>query len=637
MRRTIRGQLLGPDGEPAKGATVFWIGQRNLVTNVPQPLDQDWRWAPRAEVLAEAVTDSEGCFWLSADYDPDRYLVDKGGDLVLAAKAPGAGMTARSLRADIAELTLRLAHEVVIHGRLLTPIGQPAANVRVTLDGWRDDQTDERLYIGMSPTDEEIPSFWFQPKKTDADGRFTLEGMPQGVYTSLTFWHPEYAVDDVTVHTRLNGSVPPQSQSFRIAPVKPTFTHTLETARPVKGRVTDKATGEPLAGLMVQMIPMRSDCGWVFHGRTDAEGRYRVSGHGGARAYITTVYPPAESGYLAAVHDQSWPVGAKVLEKNFALDKGRIVRGQLIDADTRQPIAGAAVVYQPTRDNPNNRKYEMRNTVLTNSEGRFAITTLPGQGSLAVETADESYARVPFDEIYPYRTIAYPQGLARVDVSKVGELAPVVITARKGITLEAKAIGPDGNVVPDVAALCEGIDARLIENRNNARTYADGVFRLVGADPARTYRIFLLQSERRIGAAVDLKPDQEAKQPNEVKLQQTSKVHGKLVTAGGTPMRSEQVHALLVIRDNEGEMSRDDIFRNMWFHSGLNAKKNKPNSVETIRSNAPGGFVIDNLRSGVRLCVFAEENDEQVLVPMPPLRPGEDRDLGTITLKERKP
>ena len=91
------------------------------------------------------------------------------------------------------------------------------------------------FYIGMTPTDEEIPSFWFQPKKTDADGRFTLEGLPQGVYASLTFWHSDYAVDDVTVHTRLNGSVPPQSQSFRIAPVKPTFTHTLEIVAPGSG------------------------------------------------------------------------------------------------------------------------------------------------------------------------------------------------------------------------------------------------------------------------------------------------------------------------------------------------------------------------------------------------------------------
>jgi hypothetical protein len=637
MRRTIRGTVLGPGGEPAAESVVYGIGERNRVSSVPISMDQESRWAHRAEILARTQTDAEGAFCLSADYDPDRYQTHKGGDVALLAMAPGAGMRVQTITPETVEITLRLAPEAVIHGRLLTPAGAPASDVRVTLDGWRNDETEGRLYVGMTPTDEEIPSFWVRPRQTDSDGRFTLEGLPQASYASLTFWHPDYAVDDVTVRTSVNGSVPPQSQSFRIESVAPTFTHTLETARPVQGRVTDEETGQPLGGLMVVMIPMRSDCGWVFRTRTDADGRYRVSGHGGAKAYITTVYPPADSGYLAVGDSQSWPVGAKVLEKNFALDKGRIVRGQLIDADTRQPIAGAAVVYQPTRDNPNNRKYELRNTVVTNAKGMFAITALRGQGSLAIETADESYTRVSFDESYPYTTISYPQGLLRIDVSQDGELEPLQIIARKGITLEAKAIGPDGKVVPDVVGFCEGIDARLIENRNNARTFADGVFRLAGADPARTYRVFLLQSERGIGAAVDLKPDQEAKQPIEVKLQQTSKVHGKLVTAGGTPMRSEKVHALLVIRDNEGAMSRDEIFRTMWFHSGLIAKKNQPNSVESIRSNAPGEFVIDTLLSGVRLCIFAEENNEQALVPVPPLRPGEDRDLGTITLKERKP
>jgi 5-hydroxyisourate hydrolase-like protein (transthyretin family) len=639
MRRTIRGTVLGPDGEPAAGAMAFWIGERNRVSNIPISMDQESRWAHRAEILARTETDAEGAFCLSADYDPDRYQRHKGGDVALLAMAPGAGMRVHTITPETVEITLRLAPEVVIHGRLLTPAGLPASDVRVTLDGWRDDETEGRLYVGMTPTDEEIPSFWLRPRQTDADGRFTLEGLPRGVYASLTFRHPDYAVDDITVHARLNGSVTAPSQSFRIEPVGPTFMHTLETARPVQGRVTDKETGQPLGGLMVVMIPMRSDCGWVFHTRTDADGRYRVSGHGGAQAYSTTVYTPADSGYLAVGDSQSWPVGAKVLEKNFALDKGRIVRGQLIDADTRQPIAGAAVVYQPTRDNPNNRKYELRNTVQTNSEGRFAITTLSGQGSLAVETADESYTRVPFDESYPYRTIAYPQGLLRIDVSQDGELEQFRIIARKGIALEAKAIGPDGKVVPDVVGFCEGIDSRLIENRNNARTFADGVFRLAGADPARTYRVFLLQSARRIGGAVDLRPDPRAKQPVEVELQPTAKVHGKLVTADGSPMRAGQVHPLLVVRDqiNGGEMGRDDIFRSMWFHSVLIAKRDYPEYVESLKLNAQSEFVIDNLLAAVRLCIFAEQNDRQAVVQVQPLEPGEDRNLGTITLKERKP
>ncbi len=141
---------------------------------------------------------------------------------------------------------------------------------------------------------------------------------------------------------------------------------------------------------------MRSHGGMPFHTRTDADGRYRVSGHAAARIYITAVYPPADSGYLAASDtEQTWPAGAKFLEKNFALEKGRIVHGQVVDADTKRPVVGAAVVYQPQPGNPNNRNYDLRNTVLTDTAGRFAITALPGQGFLAVETPDESYIRTP--------------------------------------------------------------------------------------------------------------------------------------------------------------------------------------------------------------------------------------------------
>lgn len=86
MRRTIVGKVLGPDGEPATKAAVFWIGQRNLITDVPLPMDQDSRWATRIEMIARDETDADGAFCLSADYEPDRYQTDKSGDIALLAK-----------------------------------------------------------------------------------------------------------------------------------------------------------------------------------------------------------------------------------------------------------------------------------------------------------------------------------------------------------------------------------------------------------------------------------------------------------------------------------------------------------------------------------------------------------------------
>ena len=116
----IVGKVLGPDGEPAAGATVFWIGERNRIASVPLPLDQDARWAIGFEILAWAQTGTDGAFSLSANYEPDRFRIEKGGNVALLAKAPGAGMSARPVKAETAEITLELAPEVVIQGRLLT-------------------------------------------------------------------------------------------------------------------------------------------------------------------------------------------------------------------------------------------------------------------------------------------------------------------------------------------------------------------------------------------------------------------------------------------------------------------------------------------------------------------------------------
>ena len=39
-----------------------------------------------------------------------------------------------------------------------------------------------------------------------------------------------------------------------------------------------------------------------------------------------------------------------------------------------------------------------------------------------------------------------------------------------------------------------GIDAKLIDVWNRARSSRDGIFRIPGADPGRTYRVFFVQA-----------------------------------------------------------------------------------------------------------------------------------------------
>ena len=356
MAHTVRGQVLGPDGKPAREATVIWVGTRKPpVPYVALPKDDDRSRNPPIATLARGQTDVQGRFDLTASFGREDLIRFNGIESKLVVIAPGAGMSSKELDKNqgMMDITLHLPAETVIRGRLLTPAGQPAKGVRVTLVGFYSESERTGMYVGLQAEDDKLPAYWPRPRQTDADGRFTLEGVPRGTSANVTFWHPDYAVDEVTVDTSDSGVLTPSMKSFEIVPVKPNFTHTLEPARPVQGRVTDKATGKPLSGMLVEMIPMRRHGGMTFRGRTDAEGRYKISGHSTDGMYFTTVYPPADSGYLDAKDQHlGWPAGAKTLEVNFALEKGRLVSGRVIDQGTKQPIGGAAVVYQAASKNP---------------------------------------------------------------------------------------------------------------------------------------------------------------------------------------------------------------------------------------------------------------------------------------------
>jgi hypothetical protein len=386
------------------------------------------------------------------------------------------------------------------------------------------------------------------------------------------------------------------------------------------------------------MSAIRRHGGTPLYTRTDAEGHYRIAGRA-AESYWTTVYPPADSAHLAIRdHQQGWSTGAKILEKNFALDKGRIVMGRVLDAEGRGPVAGATVVYQPRRGNPHNkREYSLDNKVLTGADGRFAITALPGQGYLAVETPDENFQHVPLNGSYRVALLC-PQGLAAIDVPNEDEPQAIEIAVRKGVPLEAELIGPDGKAVSQVTCSCEGIDVKDINAwSHGAEVVTNGRFRLPGADPSQTYRVFFLQPDRKLGAVVDLKPDPRATRPVKVQLQPMATVRGRLVSASGLAEPSAQVYPVLVPRGKVGELSRAEIMNEATPYFEILGERAMLAYWLKMHPNPQGEFVLDTLLPGARLYIVAGTSQREARVPLTPLKPGEERDLGTITLQERTP
>ncbi|NQT16213.1 MAG: hypothetical protein HQ582_25875, partial [Planctomycetes bacterium] len=232
------------------------------------------------------------------------------------------------------------------------------------------------LGIGIDAAKEKLPGCWPQSVRTNAEGTFTISGLPKDSVVTFYLRDPSYGQERLTVDTKLEATESPEeadqaSGESRSDPLPSRFTHRLTPPRPVEGLVTAADTGEPFAGMFVEMRANGSRGGWPIYGRTDQRGRYRINASE-ARSYDVHVYPAQDSGYLAGTRrHQGWPEGAQSLQLDFILHRGKLIRGQVLDDQTGEPISGASVVYKPSRKNPNRRSnYYLTNAALTDDEGR---------------------------------------------------------------------------------------------------------------------------------------------------------------------------------------------------------------------------------------------------------------------------
>jgi hypothetical protein len=254
---------------------------------------------------------------------------------------------------------------------------------------------------------------------------------------------------------------------------------------------------------------------------------------------------------------------------------------------------------------------------------------------LAVEVANEHYIRSPLKRTGRGDTI-HPHGYLSIDVPREGAAAPVELAVRRGETLKARVIDPDGKPVEGVTAMYPGIDATLIYTWNSGREFADGLFQIEGADPERTYRVFFIKPERGLGAVAELKYDSANPEPIEVKLQPTATIKGKLINPDGSPSRGGQATLVLAYGREKKTLSRDERFDRdlVQFYSNFLGQRNF--HLHDRALGPQGEFTFDAVLPGAWLYVQANAAGRSANMATPILKPGEVCDLGAITLKEEQ-
>ena len=143
--------------------------------------------------------------------------------------------------------------------------------------------------------------------RTDADGRFEIDGLPSDSLASLEMSGPNVATHTICVLNRdiERINVPntgyPGAESNGYYGAK--FDHPVEPGMAIVGTVKDKESGQPLAGVRVSayLIVDHSHIGqsrWAAE--TDKDGRFRIDGFPSGGEKLIDLYPGKEQPYLVS-------------------------------------------------------------------------------------------------------------------------------------------------------------------------------------------------------------------------------------------------------------------------------------------------------------------------------------------------
>ncbi len=636
--RQITVTVRDTSGKPIPGATVY----------LSAPVEtQLYHMEP---AVFHELTNDRGEATLQASFDINAVIIAASRyeipPLRLIARAPGKGLAALPLHLDQTAATLDLPAEVPIEGTLKAPDGGPARHVRVCVASIKYGPSDWLNYYSASHTPEFMP----QDVMTDADGQFTIHGMPAGGEALLRIFSDDCARLDFYVSTQAKQIEEHKGSAVKTVP--PRFTLPLQPARIFEGTITAKDTGKPLAGVVVN--PWAASMSVVTDGRTDADGHYKIGSYQSTptdfsnHAYAVTIHPAASSGYLGLYWKlPRWPDGSKtVVKRDFALARGRLIEGRITE-EGGSPVAGASVTYEPKPGNKffkytRDLQYDLSYSTLTDADGRFAVTGLPGPGFVIAKISGP-FARVklPVSETSGNSDV-FPQGYAKIDMPETGSVPPVQITFKRGLILEARALQPDGKRVPYVMALCREQDESYgLGRQNRGRRFEAGLFQLANCEPGKKYHVLFLQPELNLGAVADLVADPKQTDPIEVKLQRTASLSGRVVHEDGTPAGDVQAYTEVSLMAGAATIPPWDQIRGVdqWaIYTSLFGQHYFAQLQHEERTNDKGEFRLTRMVPGASTYLTAAgKNFHGARVAVTPLSPGESRDMGTLVLKKYKP
>ncbi len=568
------GRVLDPDGKPFAGARL------HVLYYTPKALP----------VPARATSDAEGRFRFAiprAEFNR-FYTVAPWDQTIVVAVAAGYGLgiqdhgQGKSQRTD---LTIRLARDVPLTGRILDLQGKPVAGVTVRVHGLHAPHRGDLAAFLQAlkekkelfpPLREHLLGFeggWmgrdlgtlFPPATTGADGRVTIRRVGGERLATLRIEGPAIVTREVYAMTRPGETI--QVPGYRrylpntelLTVYGNDFGHVAAPCKPIVGVVRDRDTGKPISGAVVTSYKR---AGSPMSGVTDLravadkDGRFRLLGMPKGEGNVIRAGPPESEPYLMAVQGVADTPGLEPVTVDFALKRGVWLTGRVRDKVTRRPIH-AQVQYVVFEDNPHRGEAPGLSVEMylesRAEDGGFRTVALPGRGLLAVRAWNDQYRLAvgadaikglePNGHFRTYPHLLFAQGyhiLVEVNPAKDAKEVTYDLLLDPGRTVTGEVRGPDGKPLTG-ARVC------------GLRTYnghgqwdsplKTSAFTVTGLAAGEERLLQFAHDGKKLAGSFVLKADE--KGPVAVQLAPAAALTGRLVTPDGQPITDGHLMSLL--------------------------------------------------------------------------------------------
>ena len=496
---------------------------------------------------------------------------------------------------------------------------------------------------------------------TDDEGRFRIEGVGPERVVVLVANGPTFATTRIFVGTRVTMVAAVESKDWQtpITVYPPRFEVVVKATQPITGVITDGATGRPLPGWRVsgnsgsiwlnsKVIPVANHNDDDLATTSDEQGRYTLTGLPPGKDRWVYFNPPRGQPFLNAGRRLNSPpeeAGATTpLTCDLAAERGIVVRGQVTDQRTGNPITGH-IVAGGMRSNPylnDHPDYASSriDSQTTDKDGRYEVVVPPGPGIVAFVAEDENaYQRALGAEAIPGIVPPFTNKASAAFETIGVSIAPYSYNVLAGVeplggdpdltvnlvadpwrSIALKVVGPDDQ--PLTTLMVDGTLDQAFNGSNRGDQSTVMVRRLALGEPRR---VTVRDRERHLAGSIVL--DAAANGADlvgsaRVELVPWGEIRGRIIDLAGMP-RSDFLLAVDSWNTNTSPTGPYLLPPRYWLSS-------------SGFTNQQGDFAWDSLVPGLPYKVGVTKMYGQepfdVLVESVIVKPGERKELGTLTV-----